>query len=350
MTNRLNSNLYKDDIERLALAVPDNLQGATVAISGASGMIGAALIDALLYSRGKGSGISVLALGRNEAKARERLPYFDADGFVFEEIDVSVPGSCPKSSADIVVHLASTTHPLAYSTQPVGTITSNIIGLVNLLEYAHSCDSTHFCFASSVEIYGENRGDVELFDEGYLGYIDCNTLRAGYPESKRLGESLCQAYASERGVNVYIPRLPRTFGPTMLLSDTKAISQFIKNGVKDEDIVLKSAGNQLYSYLYVADSVSGLLHVVGYGQSGAAYNVADSKCNATLKEIAQIISGINDRDVVFELPSDLEREGYSTATKALLDSSRLQSIGWRAEYDIDSGLRRTIEILKSSLQ
>ena len=49
-------------------------------------------------------------------------------------------------------------------------------------------------------IYGENRGDVDKFDEAYLGYIDCNTTRAGYLEGKRLGESLCNAFASQRSL------------------------------------------------------------------------------------------------------------------------------------------------------
>lgn len=81
---------------------------------------------------------------------------------------------------------------------------------------------------SSVEIYGQNRGDIDYFDEKYSGYIDCNTLRAGYPESKRLSEALCQAYISEKGIDYVAARLPRTYGPTMLMSDTKALSQFIK--------------------------------------------------------------------------------------------------------------------------
>ena len=77
-------------------------------------------------------------------------------------------------------------------------------------------------FLSTVEIYGENRGDLDKFTEDYCGYIDCNTLRAGYPEGKRASESLCQAYIQKYGIDVVIPRISRTFGPTMLLSDSKA--------------------------------------------------------------------------------------------------------------------------------
>ncbi len=96
-----------------------------------------------------------------------------------------------------------------------------------------------FFFFQLSKIYGENRGDVEKFTEDYCGYIDCNTLRAGYPEGKRVSESLCQAYSAKHHLDIVIPRLCRTFGPTMLLSDSKASSQFILNTVHGEDIVLK---------------------------------------------------------------------------------------------------------------
>ena len=109
-----------------------------------------------------------------------------------------------------------------------------------MLDYAVAANAERFLFTSSVEIYGENKGDTERFKEDYLGYIDCNTLRAGYPESKRAGEALCQAYLKQKKLDIVIPRLARTYGPSLLKTDTKAISQFIKNAVANEDIILKS--------------------------------------------------------------------------------------------------------------
>ena len=98
-------------------------------------------------------------------------------------------------------------------------------------------------------------------------------MRAGYPESKRCGEALCQAYKAQKGLDIVIPRLTRSYGPTLLKTDTKALSQFLHKGVAGEDIILKSAGTQFYSYLYVMDSVSGLLTVLLNGESGEAYNI-----------------------------------------------------------------------------
>ncbi len=135
----------------------------------------------------------------------------------------------------------------------------------------------------------------------------------------------------------------------MLMSDTKAISQFIKKGIAGEDIVLKSAGNQYYSYQYVADSVSGLLTVLLCGESGEAYNIAEERSDMTLKAIATVIAGINGKKVVFEIPDGIEAAGYSTATKARLDGSKLAGLGWKPQYNIKEGIERTISILKKTL-
>jgi nucleoside-diphosphate-sugar epimerase len=132
------------------------------------------------------------------------------------------------------------------------------------------------------------------------------------------------------------------------MSDTKAISQFIKKGIACEDIVLKSAGMQFFSYTYVADAVSGLLTILMKGESGEAYNIAEEHSDIMLKDLAAIIAGINGKKVVFEIPDAVEAAGYSTATKARLDGHKIQKLGWIPRYDIQSGMERTIEILRNS--
>lgn len=367
-------NLYKEDIQYVA-GLPiawERLRNKSFLISGASGNIASFLIDVLWA---KNLGIKIYALGRNEEKARERFAeYWDDENFIFAAGDINQGINLPetagtadeisgtenelgkseklasnvsnKRKVDFIFHAASNTHPKAYSADPIGTITTNILGTYNLLEYGamHGCE--RFLFASSVEIYGENRGDADTFDESYLGYIDCNTMRAGYPESKRCGEALCQAYIAQKGMDIVIPRLSRTYGATLLPTDTKAISQFIHKGVAGENIVLKSEGNQLYSYSYVADAVAGVLYCLLYGENGEAYNVADAGSDIALKDLAKIVADYAGKKVVFELPDAKEAAGYSTATKAVLDVAKLRGLGWSAHYDMKEGLTRTMDILK----
>lgn len=342
--------LYKEDIKKIAILDLDwdYLRNKSIMISGATGMIGSFMIDLVMYKNRKDNlNCTIFALTRNEKKAKKRFEYYE-NSFLLKivECDINKEFNVNLDKIDIIFHAASNTHPLAYSMQPIETIMTNIIGTKNLLDLAVKSNTSNFVFVSTVEVYGENKGDIERFTEEYCGYIDCNTLRAGYPESKRAGEALCQAYISEKGLNIVIPRLSRVFGPTMLMSDTKALSQFIKKGVNNENIILKSDGSQFYSYTYVGDAVAGIFKCLFDGKCGGAYNISDANCDITLKELANIIADYSNTEVVFEIPDSIEKAGYSKATKAILDSSKLVELGWKAEFNIKDSLIRTIEIIR----
>ena len=341
-----------EDVQYIVgLALPwEKLKNKSVMLSGATGLIGSFFVDVILEKNATDAlNCTVYALGRNECRARERFTKFKNDSFFkFIPYDVKTPLICNElKKIDYILHLASNTHPMLYATDPIGTITTNIIGVQNMLDVAVMHNADRFIFASSNEVYGENKGDVESFSEDYCGYIDCNTLRAGYPESKRCGEALCQAYRVQKNLNVGIARFTRSYGPTMIMSDTKAISQFIKKGIAGEDIVLKSAGMQYYSYTYMADAVSGLLWMLLEGENGEAYNIAEEKSDIRLKDLATIIARLNGRKVVFENPDVIEAAGYSKATKARLDGHKLLGLGWKPKYNIESGMERTMAIFKS---
>ena len=343
---------YMDDVRYISkLDLPwEKLQNGSIMLSGATGLIGSFLVDVILEKNLLDNmNCTVYALGRNEKKASERFSrYINDPHYKFILYDVKAPLVYEgKEKINYILHLAANTHPMLYATDPIGTITTNIIGVQNMLEFAVEHNATRFAFASSNEIYGQNRGDTELFDEDYCGYINCNTLRAGYPESKRCGEALCQGYKAQKGLDVVILRLTRSYGPTMLMADTKAVSQFIKKGIAGEDIVLKSSGTQYYSYTYMADAVSGLLYALLCGENGEAYNIAEETGDIMLKDLAAVIAGIKGKQVVYEIPDAVEAAGYSMATKARLNGEKLKKLGWEPRYTIHTGMKRTIDILAS---
>ena len=349
--NLYSNYLYTEDIHYVCnLDLPwEKLKGKSVLLSGATGLIGSFLVDVLMEKDITSDfGCIVYAVTRNVDKAKERFSkYYNNGNLQFFECDVNSPIIIDNiKTIDYVLHLASNTHPMQYATDPIGTITANIIGLQNMLDVATRHKASRFVFASSNEIYGENRGDVEFFDENYCGYINSNTLRAGYPESKRCGEALCQAYIAQKNLDVVVARLTRSYGPTMLMSDTKAISQFIKKALNKEDIVLKSGGNQFYSFLYVADSVSGLLTTMLKGEKGEAYNIAEENNDIKLKDLAALIADSCGTKVTFEMPDSVEASGYSTATKARLNGCKLQKLGWKPKLSIKEGVERTLHIME----
>lgn len=346
---------YQEMLRALIQAFPhwDKLKGKGILISGASGMIGSTLIDALMLRNedlAPSDQNRIYATSRNEETARQRfLRWWEKETFNFFPHDITQPLEGFYEKPELLIHAASTTHPAQYVGEPINTILANILGTRNMLEVAARTQGARLLFLSSVEVYGENRGDVDYFDEKYCGYLDCNTLRAGYPEAKRVSETLCQAYLREKSVDVVIIRLPRCYGPTLRMSDTKALSQFIKKGLARENIVLKSEGNQFYSYAFVADAVLGMLYTLTQGKTGEAYDLADSGSDITLKELATLVADTAGRKVVFELPDAAERAGYSTATRAVMKGEKLRALGWSAQYDIESGIKLTMGMLRDGI-
>ena len=303
-------------------------------------MVGTHLIDALM----KRGGISVIAVGRSREKGVARLgEYFGNKYFTFLEHDVCQPFP-DDLFADYIIPMASNTHPLAYSQYPIETMMINLKGAEHALNLAERTGAM-VVYTSTNEVYG-NATDDQPFDEESNGQLKLSSARACYNESKRSCEALCQSYLAERGVKVKIARLCRIFGPTMLMDDSKASSQFIRKAISDEDIVLKSEGNQFFSYTYVTDAVMGLLAVLLRGEVGVAYNVSSEKTNIRLKDFAQACVDCCGRKVVFDLPSETESKGYSVATRSVLSNERIKGIGFSPCYEMKDAISRIIAILR----
>lgn len=343
--------LYTNDLRESISSVPgiDKLQNSDFLITGATGLIGRFLVDLLMLLNSEHEyNCHVYAMGRSREKASALFRRYIGNSlfhFVEHDINRRLPDNIPP--VRYVIHSASTTHPRAYALEPMSTITTNVFGTYNLLQYMRSsCSQSRFILNSSVEIYGQNRGDSESFDEEYCGYINCNTLRAGYPEGKRLCEALCQAAMEQYKQDCVIARFSRTYGPTMLQTDSKALSQFLLKGAVGEDIILKSEGRQFFSYTYVADAVSAMLTIILKGRTGEAYNVADCASDIRLRDLAGIVAEEAGVRVRFELPDDVESKGFSPAAQAILNPSKLHKLGWKAHFDLRTGINHTLRLLR----
>jgi len=335
---------YARGLIRACEAVPglEALRGARVLVTGASGLIGSCLADALLLlNEARDMAVEVYAAGRSEAGMRKRFgPAMDSPRFHYVPYDAGRPLAFDLE-ADYIVHAATSAHPLAYATDPVGVMRANVVGAMNLLEAIRSRGHGRFMLLSTGEIYGENPTFPEGFCETDSGYIDTMKPRSCYPEGKRAAETLCASYAAQYGVDAVVARLCHVYGPTFTASNSRADAQFLRNALAGKNIVMKSAGSQVRSWCYVADAVSALLTLLLRGETGQAYNVANRRAVASIREYAQTLAEISGVKLVFELPPEAEKAGYTKITRAVLNPAKLESLGWRAEYGLREGLEES---------
>ena len=336
------NNSYKEDILNIfqKCDLPwGNLSGSSILVTGATGLIGGCLVEALMMNPHRD--YHVYASGRNEERALKCFKDFANDSsFHFVKYDVMKPLQCDVKF-DFIIHAASNASPNFFANSPVEVMKSNLYGVTNMVEYGLSHGMKRLLYVSSGEVYGE--GDGREFTEEYSGYVDCTSPRSCYPSSKRAAETLCVSYAEEYGADVVIARPCHTYGPHFTEQDNRVSAQFIRNVLRKEDIVMKSNGEQFRSWCYVVDCVSALLFILLKGLNGHAYNIADESSNISIKELAEMIAEIGGRKVIIDIPSGAtERKGYNTVYRSIFRTEKLESLGWRITGDMKDKMKRTI--------
>lgn len=339
---------YIDDLKQVQSAVPNlsKIYNSNILITGAAGLVCSAIVDFLLILNDtENAGIKVFVAARSEEKAKKRFgDRMERDDVIFvvydalKEIDWDY-------NLDYIIHGASPANPALYVRQPVETMLANINGLNNILDFARTHKTGRILFVSSSEVYGQ-KDNSDPYGETDYGFVDITNPRACYPCAKRACETLSAAYYDEYGVDSVIVRLGHIYGPTATRSDTRASSQFFYDVIDGHDIVMKSAGSQVRSYCYVVDCVSAILTVMIEGETATAYNISNSKSVVTIRELAEMIALVSDKKVIYENPSDVEVKGYNLMNNSGLDSTRIERLGWRGQYDLCTGVTHTFQILK----
>lgn len=322
----------------------DALRDSTVLVTGGTGLVGFNLIQELVKIKAE-LNLKILALVRNEDRARRVFAPFgtQVELVIGDVTDVPVI----EQPVHYLIHGASITSSKAFVENPVETIMTSVMGTRNMLELGRQMKIRSMVYLSSMETYGTTKGDT-LLTEADVGYLDPLNIRNSYPESKRMCENLCVAYAEEYGVPVKIARLVQTFGPGMQPEDKRAIVQFLQSALNQKDIEIKASGDSARMYLYTFDAVSALLTLLLHGDDGAAYNVANKETYCSIRELAETIVKVvgGTSRVLTNTGTPEERRIYPPDSFLRLDTSKLEGLGWKAQFL----LQRALGMLKESLE
>lgn len=353
--NKLNAPIINEDIDRIISSdLPwEQFRDSTVLVAGASGMIPSYVVYTMLgLNDNLGMGIKVLALVRNEAKARGIFGnLLSRDDIELIAQDVTEPLHVD-GPVDYIFHGASPARPKQHKAAPVGTIRANINGTINLLELAVSKNAKGFVLMSSSEVYGsieptEKRLTSGISEDDY-GYLDCLNTRSCYSEGKRAAETLCACYMQQYGVPCTVPRFAHIYGPGLGLDDGRVQADFAANVVRGENIVMKSDGSSQRAYTYVSDAVCGMFYALLKG-SDIAYNIADSSNIISIRQLAEaFIASRPEKGLQLVIDIDKNTAGkYNPAKFIGLDNSKIKALGWSPKVDITEGTKRMVKHLMS---
>jgi len=343
------SNLYSDDAEIMAgIDVPwDKLEGRTVLISGANGYVPSYFVHTFMKRNDLfNTKIKVVALCRSEARAMERFGDY-AGRIDFELLLQDVCEPILSGNADYIIHAASPASQSSRYINHVDTYEVNTLGCHNLLEFAREHKCAGFLLVSSGDIYGSTASEdpLQRFPEDFMGYLDILNPRNAYALGKRGAETLCACYHAQYGTPAVIARPFQIMGPGISLNDGRLHIDFISQMLASNRIVLKSDGSALRSFTYITDAVSGMLFAMLKGTPCEAYNVVDENGEASVRELAELMSSLcADKQISIEF--DISQRGTPAVKNApaatLGRSDKLRGLGWNPRYTLEQCASRML--------
>lgn len=337
-----------EDVEEIVSNAPVDwniFSGKRVLITGASGFLPSYLVESLLYlNRTRRLDIQITALVRNRENYEKRFAHhLDNPKLTVLVQDVSRPISLALPH-HFIIHAASQASPKYYGVDPVGTLSANVLGTLQLLELARSHPVISFMYVSSGEVYGETKSVPTK--ESDCGFIDPTSVRSCYAESKRMGENMCVSWHHQFGVPAKIVRPFHTYGPGMRLDDGRVYADFVADVINGRQIILKSDGLATRAFCYLADAVAGFWTVLLRGENARAYNIGNPDGEISIRDLAKLVASLFPEKhvtVAFRARQHDEKYLASPISRACPDITLARGLGWNPKTSLQDGFRRTIE-------
>ena len=343
----MNADLLREEYSYLA----EKFKDKSVMVSGATGLIGSHVVKQIdnineMYQ----SGIKTIVLYRDEEK-RKKLESELMNPDLAEYVKCDVEGSIPyEGIVDYIVHCAGFSGGTKmHLKDPVKVFDTGLNGTRNLLDFSADHNVRGFLYVSTYEVYGDNSTE-ERITEVFPCQLDTFTPRNSYAEIKRLCESLLCAFSSKYGFNTYAVRLTSTFGSGVKYNDSRFFAEFARCAIEGRDIILKSHGKTVRSYLDADDAALAFLYVLANGQNCNAYNLTNMNNEISIKDIAERIIKLSGADIklIFDVPEDAHKLGLRKEGRTVMDASKLEAIGWKPVWALDDTLEKLILSMKEN--
>ena len=307
-----------------------------ILVTGGAGFLGSHLCDRLLAD-----GQEVICLDNFFTGRKVNIAHhFQNPRFELIRHDVIDPF---KVEVDQIYNLACPASPVHYQHNPIKTVKTSVMGAINCLGLAKRVKARVFQ-ASTSEVYGDP--EVHPQTEEYWGNVNPIGMRACYDEGKRCAETLFFNYHRSNGVDIRVVRIFNTYGPRMLASDGRVVSNFIVQALRGEDLTVYGDGSQTRSFCYCDDLIEGFVRFMAQDQCVGPLNLGNPGEFTMLELAEKVLAKVGGRSRItfLPLPQDdpLQRQPDITQARQLL--------GWEPRVPLDDGLDRTIDYFRGALR
>jgi len=308
---------------------------ATVLVTGGGGFLGSHLCDRLIER-----GDDVICLDNFFTGRKQNIAHLSGHPrFELVRHDIVHPMYI---EAEQIYNMACPASPEAYQFNPIKTIKTSTVGMVNVLGLAKRCRA-RVLHASTSEVYGDP--DVHPQTEDYWGHVNPLGPRSCYDEGKRVAESLCMNYHLAHGLEVRIVRIFNTYGPRMAPDDGRVISNFIMQALRNEPLTIYGDGTQTRSFCYVDDLIDGLVRMMNQDDEVGPINLGNPREESMLDLARHVLeaTGSGSEIIHVELPADDPRRRCPDITRAKTVFS------WSPQVDLEQGLEQTVAYYRKML-
>jgi UDP-glucuronate decarboxylase len=304
------------------------MESKRVLVTGGAGFVGSHLCDRLLAD-----GHTVICLDNLFTGSKANIEHLMSNPkFSFVHHDVQKPYAVP---VDWIFNLACPASPKHYQFDPVETVRTNVLGMINMLDLAKATGA-RVLQASTSEVYGDPTCHPQ--EESYWGNVNPISRRACYDEGKRCAETLCFDYHREYHVDIRVIRIFNTYGPRMAKDDGRVVSNFVLQALRGEDITIYGDGSYTRSFQYVDDLIEGMIRMMTTEDFTGPVNIGNPG-EFTILELAQIVIEMTgSSSKVVHLPA-VEHDPKQRKADIMLAKEKL---GWEPKLPLRDGLKKTI--------